>query len=311
MKTIEFKRLERRFIVPKEAMAPVLKELDRTLKRLFYDKEIVQTVYLNNDDLPASWTCSLKARRYLKNPAETTETVDIDPEELFKCELKKDGAKDQAKIKTKNYLTIPGFCSWAAARLKSASDPAPLRPHILSQYRRFHFTLKGNSEMRVTADMETGYGFFPQDRPFVWIGKEDGLRVEIKTTPEMINGTACKKIINLLQQHGALPVISKKGQAYNLHARYLNRQFGSKMQKELINTEAEAKFLIDHPQPSVFFLEIKKALQSGKIPGFCFGSYPYVHSGNSINFYWNAAEEKAANELKLLFKGLFFRAVTK
>lgn len=311
MKTIDLTRLERRFIVPKEEAASLLKCLNKASKSLSHDKEIVQTIYLNDDNLSASWKMSLKARRYLKRP--DIEAIDINPSELFKCELKKERAGNPVKTKTKVYSTLPNFCFWATTRLSDVLGSTSLRPHVLSQYRRRHFLplpTNNNLEMRVTADTEMAYGFFPKDRPFVWTGKENGLRVEIKTNPELTDSAAYKEIVILLQQHGAIPVISKKGQAYNLHAKYLNQQFGSKIQKELLDTEAEAKFLINHPQPTALFFEIRKALQNREIPGFSLDSYPHTHSSDSINFYWDTGREKT-NGLKLLYKGLFFRAVTK
>ena len=275
----------------------------------FSEKPFNQTLYLNNDELSVPWNISFKARRYVAEPADT---LIIDTKEQFSCEMKKresEGGPGREKIKIRS--TLSDFCRWAALQLSEIAKDFPLRPYILTQYRRRHFVSPENKGIRVTVDTEMAYGFLPEDQPFIWLSREKGLRVEIKTDSETTNIALCANVIELLQKHGALPVISKKDQVYNFHAKYLD-QFSSKLQKELVNTEIEAKFLIEHPRPHILFLGLKNAFRQGEFPDFFLDPYPFTQIKASVNFYWTRFKNgKATEGVKLLHKGLMFRAITK
>jgi hypothetical protein len=309
-KSLDLKRLEQRFMVPEAEAALVLNKLGQIMAPVSYsERQFNQTIYVNDDELSVPWGISLKARRYITKP---DGTIIIGPSDLFNCELKwEETAGGAGRIKTKFSLTLPDFCLLAAKQLTDIiGQQVSLRPHILIQYRRCHFIPRDNAEMRVTADQEMEYGFFPLGQPMVRLGQEKGLRVEIKMDKNK-NSSAYKEVVDLMCQRGAVPTISKKNQAYNFHAKYLD-QFGTKLHKELAGTEIESKFSVSHPRPYAFFMELKKAFLRGEFPDFFLDPYPYTKAGTSINFYWTRLEKgKMVEGIKLLYRGQQFRIVTK
>ena len=305
---IDTQRIEQRFMVPQKEAAAFLKQLERIFLPVSYPNNINQTIYFNNDDLAVPWGISIKARRYL-DPTDCAKR--IDPTENFFCEIKKEkkaGSPNREKIKTVSSLS--DFSRWAKEKVSDAIGGRSLYPHILTQYRRRHFILPRQNDIRVTTDSEMAYGFFTKDL-LTWLGEEEGLRVEIKTSQTASTNPTCAKLFKLLKQHGAVPVISKKDQAYNLLSQYLDK-FGDQLTKELAKTEIEAKFLVECSQPYNFFLGLRNSFLKNKIPGFTLKPYPYIKAGASINFYWTRLEKgKPVDGIKLLYKGQRFRIVTK
>lgn len=306
---IDFKRIEQRFMVPQNEADKVLRRLKDLFSPVFYsNKSITQTIYFDNEELCVPWGTSIKARRYIK-PTDQAET--FNPTEKFFCEIKTEKkAGHSGREKIKFLSTLPDFGRWATEKLSDILNSQKIHPYLLIQYHRQHFILPQQNEMRVTADIAMAYGFF-QKNHLVWLGHETGLRIEIKISPRMEEEPAYLLLLNLLQQHGAVMTISKKEQAHNFLGRYQD-QFGDKLQKELFQTELEAKFTVESPAAYNFFLKLKKAFSEKKIAGFYIDPYPYTKASASVNFYWTRLEKgEALDGVKLLYRGGEFRIVTK
>lgn len=312
---IDLVRTEQRFFVPKDSQAELLKKMSRILaEKKFSENPYAQTIYLGEDEFAYSWGTSLKARRYLP---EAESNIQINPATPFNCEIKREETEGSlVRWKVKKILTLSQFIDWIKVKIPEA-EKWGVRPYVLSQYHRRHFV---NSEetLRLTADTEIKYGYFLSHEmsffaSFLWTGEEDGLRIEIKASEEVFKSSLYRQLLEVLRQAGALPVISKKEQAYNFHGNFIDTTKGCKPKKEIADSEIEAKFIVLANHYRFFLNDLKAAFSSGAFTGIGIASdYPYSQATTSMNQYWGRRlNGKLVDGVKLLFRPGNFSVVIK
>lgn len=310
MTTIDLSRVEQRFLVPFGEEGRLAADIAMILQFTTYsDRPFSQTVYINDDELSVPWGVSLKARRYIGQPQQR---IRLHPRTLFSCEIKTEESEgSQRRLKQKKVMRLKDFCQWASTELAFVLAGAILRPHIVTQYYRRHYVSQ-DEDLRLTLDTEMQYGFFPANRPFIWTGNEDGGRVEIKIDQDAMASQEYQLVMDILSQHGAITVISKKEQGYNFHGHYLDINFGCRPQKELRGVEIEAKFEVCHPQPQRLFDDLKRAFLVGSFAGYMLEDYPFTQATASINHYWSRMiGNQIVDGVKFLYRAGHFGIVTK
>lgn len=304
---IDLRRTEQRFFISQSESELLLTELLKLLDEVsFSDRPYSQTVYIGDDEFLVPWGISLKARRYL--PCQL-EKVTFEPTTTFNCEIKaEESAGSQGRIKEKRSLTISDFINWIKISLKITEA---IRPHVLTQYHRRHFT-RPSMNLRLTFDTEIRYGYFLPEGQFIWTGDENGSRIEIKVDEQAFGSQVYGQILAILEHHGAMPVISKKEQAYNFQGAYLDG-FSCKPQKEITGVEIEAKFEVNQSHYQKLLADLKNGFLAGVFPGlYIADDYPYTQATTSINHYWSKAiSGQPSDGVKLLFRVGNFSVVTK
>ncbi|MBU0534953.1 hypothetical protein KKC62_02185 [Patescibacteria group bacterium] len=274
------KRKEERYIPFSPDFIGLLK---RNLERhKFSDNEVVQTIYFSNDDHSLPFLLTLKTRRYL--PAKhKSEPRTFRGKWFFDIKERRDDLKYKTRIRVtlKEALDI--------ANKKYGKKIMTLRPFFMLKYKRQHYVYNDGKGVyaRFSIDKNTRYFYFDnkQKNP-VLIGTEPYPRLEIKT-----KGNS-KKLIGLIEKLKSdlkvIPVISKKGQAYNLLCKYMYKKDSIFFLKELKECEIESKLV--SKTESVFPL-VFNALRSGKYAYKIPSHFKHVFESSSINQYYKNSKE--------------------
>ncbi|MBW2969909.1 hypothetical protein KY309_02325 [Candidatus Woesearchaeota archaeon] len=313
--SIDLERTEERHCILEERAEEFIQRLNFLQEINFSDKPVVQTIYFNNDDAAVPFGYSLKARLYLPDFPENPAT---DPNETMIFEIKNsksDGPKSVKKKFRKNmslqeiekFLQNPDDKELEAisALIREGNY---LLPYICTIYKRSHFVPRNEKkELRVTLDEKTKYYYLNLPQP-VQVGKESFLRVEIK---KIGNPEEYQRILELLKEFEAIPLISKKDTGFSMLKVYREAFFHPNPYKLETETEIEAKFQVPNYLIGDILLKIKKMIREGQIPGFVIRrKNPYTETSANINVYY--IDSETGNEaVKFLFKGNKFSTVYK
>jgi hypothetical protein len=257
--------------------------LKRDLKRhKFSDNEIVQTIYFSNNDHSLPFLLTLKTRRYLPDKDKLAPKT-FRGKWFFDIKERRDDKKYKTRIKTtlKDALDI--------ANKKYGKKIMPLRPFFMLKYKRQHYVYSDEKGVyaRFSTDTNTRYFYFDdkQKKP-VLIGIEPYPRLEIKTKG---NSKKLTELIGKLKSDlNVIPVISKKGQAYNLLCKHMLKKDGMGFLKEVKECEIELK--LESRTDSVFPL-VFNAFKSGKYAYKIPDHFKHVFESSSINQYYKNAKE--------------------
>ena len=257
---IDLFRNEKRFFIPAASTPGLLAFLEKMalLPVKYSDNEIVQTVYLIDDEQKWTLGVSLKARRFLENYS--TEIILENIQDcLYRFEIKKEisGTELREKEKKKS-ATLREVVGLAQEYFSE------IRPYFVVEYKRQHFMPYGLEQwLRFTVDTNIRYWFFPRGKSEAVLVKdfdtvEDITRLEIKVKPLRKSEILVEKLLKELEDFGAMPVISKKQEGLNTIKAYLDKCYANPLVKELKDCEIEAKLTIESPvDPNIFFADLK------------------------------------------------------
>jgi hypothetical protein len=265
-------RTERRYVIP--SPQKFLDKISSFMERKkFSDNEYVQTIYFNNDEHTLPFDLSIKARRYL--PRLPSHPV-LD-EGLYFLELKIDKGEYKQKVRMDAAKIINEEYSFLEKNL---------RPYILVEYHREHYTLKNQEKARVTIDDNIKYFYLPPNqKKWILIGKEeDYARLEVKEKRSNKNFSILIK--KILEDFDVRPIISKRFTSYN----FLNKYFLAKnkihLYKELNDCEIESKLEIKNKiDPETVFQEIKQYFKKNNSKFKLPKHFPRTLESASINRY--------------------------
>lgn len=306
---IDLLREESRFFIPVSALEGFLKEIKKKFyRKRFSHNEVVQTLYLGNDEQTVPWGMSLKVRRYLKD---YSLEMFLDPNEkyLFEFKQKISGTSLNAREKTPRQETSIS----EAVKIASQQLGVSLRPYLLVEYYRQHFLPKINIPLRLTVDTDVSYWYFGHDKPYFLKADREIVRVECKISTDIEKEPLVKSVFNFLSEIGAQPIISKKEEGFNLIKTHFDRYYARPLIKELKDCEIEAKFVLQNTDPIQFFIGLKEWCRQETLPIILDSHYPFTFTTSSINQYWckKTDKELPREMVKFLFKGDVVRPVFK
>ena len=269
------KRTEERHLV---LSSDYKKFLEQNLElKQFSDNNLVQTIYFSNDDHFVPFLLTLKIRRYL--PVESKRSIFSFSGKWF-FDIKERRNEKRYKVRTEATLQE----ALNTINKKYAENKVPLRPFFMITYERVNYIFqdKKASYTRFSIDTNVKYYYFEStDKIPKLIGVEPYTRLEIKSRN---CSEKTKKLINsFLSNYKTVPTISKKGQAYNLLCRYLYKNYGTKIYKELNDCEIELK--IECKSDEIFPL-LFRAFKSGKYAYKISDIFPYIFESSSVNCYY-------------------------
>lgn len=308
--SINIHRIEKRFLILPEYLSSFLEDASRILVRqVFSDNKVSRTIYFNNDDCPLPWGYSLKARLYLPD---FSSVISISPQDVYRVEIKTRGPSD-IRNKIQEELPICEAVKFINGHLDAQVSGDMLRPYTADEYQRVHFLSRENGELlRLTVDWDMRYAYFEEGNSEArWTGNDDFARVEIKVAPEYETSNEYRRTLDLISGYLSFPVVSKRARASHLASILLDEK-GSHLEKELRECEIEAKFLVNHPNPALLFLELKRHLQ-GEGTYMLARHYPYTKEEAGINYYWarrNGQQQKVEG-MKIRFLGGTIKPVFK
>lgn len=309
MKTnnIDLLRVERRFFIILPFLKSFLGRIVKDFRQKKFSQDVVQNIYLGDDEQTIPWGTSVKARRYLSSFSNPRENVNLS--DRFLLDIKRQNYKNwQVREKQPRVeMSLKEIISTSSDLLKT-----PLRPYVMVEYRRQHFFPLRDIPLRVTVDSGMRFYFFPSDG-ITFLGEESGLaRVECKFTEGYEKDESVLCISDLLQKSNAQPIISKKEAAYNFVRAYLSSKSARPLIKELPGCEIEAKLTLQSHQPVNFFLGMKNWCRDGKMPLIIESHFPFTFLPSSLNHYWGRYTDKGLEEgIKVLFRGNEFNTVLK
>jgi hypothetical protein len=141
---------------------------------------------------------------------------------------------------------------------------APIMPLTAAVSQRQNYFVDGDKRLRITVDNGTTYYAFVKKLIADKIGGEYFSRVGLKMYDQSMSGHL-PMLCALLGSAGAVPVISKKDTANNMHSARLLRESG--LLKEETDTEIEAKLSIS-PDRQSLFNTIKTDFEFNRVRGF-------------------------------------------
>ncbi|MFZ5390687.1 MAG: hypothetical protein ACOZAJ_00200, partial [Patescibacteria group bacterium] len=164
-----------------------------------------------------------------------------------------------------------------------------------------------------TIDEDLSYYYFKKDsKEVIKLGKEDGLRIEIKCPLFYLNDTKYKEVNKIISKFGAVPVISKKYNAYDLLAKYIVDNQGIKLRNELPGKEIEAKLVVDNKKTDSLLRMIKIKFNKGYVPGFVLNKdFTHTLETGNIAEYYASKNNPDKEKIKLMYKGKWIQAVKK
>lgn len=278
------------------------------LVRRSYEQPYVQTVYLSDDQQTHSIGISLRARRYLASGHDGLRLSDLSGQ-LFDFEIKQESQDgDMTKVKSPRQKLLLRQTSEVAEEFTGEK----VRPYFVVEYLREHF-VRGDS-LRVTLDTGTRFFFLAPSHdetiPLGASGESNGIRIEFKYDP-ITETDLVSRIIDELLSLGAIPVISKRMQAFNLLRVWRDRNFGvgkKNIVKETPGLEIEAKFSITGNLNRLFSGMIGQDFSPFQLDP----SYPFVASSSSVNHYWGKTMGAGTEEgAKVLCRGSIMNFVVK
>lgn len=303
---IDLSRRELRFFIILPFLGYFLEKLSKRLARInFSSNQIVQTIYLGNEEQIVPWGISLKARRYLPD---FSFIPNLDPDQQFLSERKKKSVECWLSREKKRGNSSLGEIISSASNDFSIA----LEPYLLLEYRRKHFIPKEDIPLRLTVDVGMRYWFTAGGNPQLMRIDQEIARIEIKVDESHINHEIVGFIRKLLSDLGAQPIISKKKEGLNLAKKLYDISHAHSFVKELNNLEIEAKLILEDEDPVLVFTKLKEWFGRGRAPLVLSDHYPNTFTTGSLNHYWSIFKKgKLADGLKILFKGSSFKTVTK
>lgn len=301
----DLERDEYRFLIDRRCFSELLIWLSTFFIEKVFGGGVVRTVYFNDEGYSVPWGYSLRARKYLND---FSNEISFEPNDIYQIQLK----HSLGDFRTKEKIDCP-FAECAAIFEKkiSRNGPIGLRPYIVCEYRRKHFVSRKSEHLRVTVDYDVKFYFLEEDTlKAIPIGGEDFIRLEIKEN-KTGNGSDEHLIIErILNNLGALPVISKREHAFGFAGLHIDKR-GNRLFKELKNQELEAKFMVDHPNPAQLLNDLRCYLMKCQ-PFTVPAHYPYMQGGAGLNYYWSHFDNVVKMECaKLRFIGQSFKPVLK
>jgi hypothetical protein len=217
-------------------------------------------------------------------------------------------------MKVRKELSLNKASEFIGEHLNPFTNGIALRPYAVDEYRRSHFVSPRNKDLlRLTVDQDVRYGFFEDiSRPALSVGKENFVRVELKTAPEYLSSEEHQKIISLISCFSPLPIISKKWHALYLIRAIIDKK-GNPLKKELANREIEAKFSVNHPNSVALFVALKRHFRGESERYEVPDHYSYSQAGATINHYWSKKDnnDQLVEGLKTMFAGRRVRPIFK
>lgn len=313
---IDLIRSEKRLFLPAGSLASCFAALEaRGLQKESFDCDVGHTVYFLDGEQSSSVGVSYKARRYLPDFSKS-----LDLNELRKvpylCEVKREPDPGTPELRRK-CKRIKLQLDEAQARA-SESAGHPLRPYLVVEYRRAHFTRKDTkNQFRVTLDTGTRFWLFPAGQTTgVLIGDaaaEGVVRAEIKFDPRFAEAQGVSSVIEDFRVRGSIPAISKKGEGLNFIKWRLDRLCATgTITAELQGKEVEAKLSVEGFNFDSLCLSLRQFAKNGLAPFFPNSFFPHLGSATTVNHYWGkGAPGKQVEGLKVMGRGGRARATVK
>ena len=279
MQSLDSRRFEKRLLLHERHREALLCLLHKHgLRERRFRRQCVKTMYLIDDPQTRTFDDSFRARqrRMRTSPAPSLSGF----RGKFLC-TSSTGAHGQKVKSAPIWLPLKEAVLWA----KEASGLPSIRPYFLVRYRREHFGGSKKS-FRVTVDHACEFFLFLPEKneaaPLSPTGEEGFFRVEIKFARR--SRRRAEIIAAELAALGAIPVISKKGQALDLAGTWFANHFGIKDRKEreLRGKAVEVKLTLEHGKLEDAFA----ALILEKLPALRDKTYPFVITTTTCNCYW-------------------------
>lgn len=312
------------------------KNVDRFLSSIqtYFSKKVYNshtpissTIYLNNDEHEVPWWLSLKLRRYLQTYSKVPkfyqnkkyffDIKDSHWSDRGQRLKKRFESKGNEALKLVNSVFFGnGFnCSLKNDKTEigvyNFPITKPLRPYLAIEYRRQNY-FTPNGRIKMTLDHDVTYYFFPNDGKAIYLGKEKGLRVEMKCDIDYTSSVEYAAVKEIINSCDAVPIISKKYNAYNLIARHIVRSKGQKLVNELSNHEVEAKLIVKKEKMACLVVSLKDKFRNGFIPGFQLSKrFPFTLETGNLAKYFLRASQPEREIYKIMYKGKWFQIVTK
>ncbi len=288
-------RKEERFYVPCSMIEEFIDKLDSFAYEKVFESCFNRTLYFNNVEHEVPFDVSIKARSYDYSSVGTSFTLDPSLEWIF--EIKSDMVLDESRLRCKERTNLKLEEIIESLRGKFGVT-LPLKPYVADDYRRRHFLVRGKDDFRVTIDDKINYYFFESGLNAKHIGSEGYSRVEVKIPVNKLESYVALYIKKLLQEFGALPIISKKDMAYNKLANYLRKRSNRFVSPS--DVEIEAKLLLNGKDQQVFH-NIKRDFRNGFFDNFkLLDKFPYTLEGGKLHIYLPTA---GSDTLRVSLKG--------
>lgn len=309
MKTnnVDLLRVERRFFIILPFLKSFLGRIMKDFRQKIFSQEVVQTIYLGNDEQTIPWDTSVKARRYLSSFYDPRETISLS--DIFLLDIKRQKYEDwQVREKQSRVeMSLKEIISTSSDLLQ-----IPLKPYVMVEYHRQHFFPRKDIPLRITVDSGMRFFFFSLEG-ITFIGEEARIaRVECKFAEGYENNESVLCVNDALQELNAQPIVSKKEAAHNLVRAHLTLKWAHPLIKELPGWEIEAKLTLQSRQPANLFAGMKNWCRDGKMPVIIESHFPFTFLPSSLNHYWGRYTDKGLEEgIKVLFRGDEFNTVQK
>ena len=286
-------RIEMRWLLPVDSYLSIHRDLSKIMDQIYYsDKSWSRTLYFNNDSHDIPWGMNIKARKYFSKPIK--KNFYLNERELWIHETKLTPAGNTI-FKTKTCETLPlkkiirtyRHCD-VLCDVSSQLCPinSPLRPFLATEYERIHFigdTLTGGT-MRLTLDRNIRYWHQLPDTIWVPLGREFGIRIEIKCNAGALASSLCQKIEHLIVRHRGIPVISKRFAALN-RLNYWQKSLSPQPVNEFPSLELETSFSIPEERAQSFSSHLYQIFKRSTHGFVLDPQRPYLTEWSMIRLY--------------------------
>ena len=306
MDLIDLRRVELRFLLHECSIDTFITYLttDCQLHEKVFKKHWITSVYFLDDAHSRTFTESFRARQRRKRKHSRFR---LPLQGSFLCSASIGGKSEKRKSAPRR-LCFEEIEAWA----KAESALPDVRPFVLAHYSRRHFKNAGGS-IRVTIDSCCQFFLFERGNveavPLEPSGEAEFRRVEVKYRRNA--SASAENIMEELRRLGALPVISKKGQALDLYGSYLSKRYGigAKKYKELPGKAIEVKFTLEGSRVEHMYAHL---LQRDFSPLRRDEHYPYVVTVSTCNCYFGRHHDGGMVEaVKLVLQGSNISVVRK
>lgn len=217
-------RIETRWLIPARAYQEARRLITPLLNPVHYSsRPWVRTIYLNNDSHDVPWDLNIKLRRYFKDPIRDGFTL---PSGNWVLETKVTTRGDIVQKRKSRQLhhldailrrfrRLDALCDFGESHTACPLN-LPLRPYLGIEYHREHFIHHSrHGYLRVTLDRDARFWHQLEERAWIPLGMENGIRLEIKCDPHMTASPLFRNLIARLIKLEAVPIISKRYAALN------------------------------------------------------------------------------------------------
>lgn len=270
------------YLVKKPALPQFIASLERIATRETYPQIRNEIVYFDDEAHRPPFEQTVRARRHTNavppwrfQPSQT---------EIWMLEQKSETEPGVLKQMQRIALRFSEIIALLGDQTESkGAQLSALVPFMANSYERQNFIVKGDGRIRITVDNKAVYYAFVNGLVAERTGSKEFSRVELKTYGHGAHNDYLLQVYGALGLAKAVPVISKKDMAYNLHRQRLMNESG--WHPGRTDTEIEAKLSLDASHQHLFNL-IKEDFATGRVKGFTrLERFPHTIVGGKISIY--------------------------